>query len=395
MNVVAILADGHQTLLRFSVLFSARKVKLFPTSAMLLWACSLLAQTSNSERSFQEAVAAQQRGDDAVAVVKYRELLRTHPNAAVVRVNLGATLAHLKRYDEAIEQYRAVLASDSANRPARLNLALVYQEKGDLRRAVRELEILHRSEPSDPQSAMLLADCYVQLERYAEAVALLSPLEAVQPDDLDLAWLLGSALIHSGRQPEGVQKVEKAADKAADADAYLLAGETRLDLDQYDLARRDADAAMRLNPNLAGLQTLNGMILEHTGDFTGAEAALKQALQTDPNDFNAHFYLGSIFYFNRDMAAASLHLQRALQLRPSAVQARYKLALVARTEGHLDVALRELQTVVHESPNWLQPHVELAALYYRLHRAEDGAKERLVVDRLTAVQHPTVPKPVP
>src|SRR5664279_91169 len=337
-NSVAMLVDCHTTLLRFSVHFSAGKVKVIRAALLVLWACSLLAQNSTPERLFQEAVEAQQRGDDAVAVLKYRELLRAHPNAVVVRVNLGATLAQLKRYDEAIEQYQVVLTSDPANRPVRLNLALAYQEKGDLRRAVRELEALHGSDSSDAQTTMLLADCYVRQERYADAVALLSPIERAQPDDLDLEWLLGSALIHAGRSQEGVEKVEKVADKAADADAYLLAGETRLYLDQYDLARRDADAAMRLNPNLAGLQTLNGMILEHTGDFASAEAALRQALLVDPNDFNAQFYLGSTLYFNRDIVEAKLHLQRALQLKPSSVQARYKLALVARSDGHLDTA---------------------------------------------------------
>ena len=37
-------------------------------------------------------------------------------------------------------------------------------------------------------------------------------------------------------------------------------------------------------------------------------------------------------------------------------------------------------------PNWLEPHIELANVYYRLHRPEDGAKEREIVGRLTAQQ---------
>ena len=364
-------------------------------SIVLLWSCSVLAQTPDPQLLFQEAVAAQQQGDDAIALRKYRELLRLHPEAAMVRVNLGATLAHLKRYDEAIEQYRAVLKSDSANGPARLNLALVYQEKGDLRHAVLELESLHRSKPRDAQTNMLLADCYVRLERYAAAVALLLPLESAQPEDQDLEWLLGSALIRTGRSQEGVERVEKLAYKAGNADAYLLAGQTRLNLDQYDLAQRDAEAAMRLNPNLAGSQTLRGMILEHTGDYSGAEAALRQALHSDADDCDAHFYLGSILYFNRDMEGAKVHLQRALQLRPASVQARYKLALISRTEGNLEVAVKELQRVVRESPGWLEPHAELAALYFRLHRSAEGAQEKIEVDRLTATQQPPSPGAVP
>jgi len=97
-------------------------------------------------------------------------------------------------------------------------------------------------------------------------------------------------------------------------------------------------------------------------------------------------YLGGIYYFKRDLDHAKFHLTRALQLQPSSAQARYELALVARADGQLDVAMQYLEALVRQMPNWLQPHVELAALYYRLHRPEDGAREREIVDRMMAVQ---------
>jgi len=345
-------------------------------------------QTPDPQQLFQEAVTAQQRGDDAVALRKYRELLRVHPGAMVVRANLGATFAHLKRYDEAVEQYRAVLAAEPGNGHVRLNLAVVYQERGDLPRAVAELELLRQKQPEDMQAALLLADCYRQLKRYSDAVKLLKAIQPQQPDDLDLQYLLGLVLIQSGRAEEGAGDIEKVAEKAANAEAYLLAGQTRLGIDQYDLALTDAQAALRLNPALAGAQTLLGMVLEHTGDFRGATAALEQALRANERDFDAHFYLGSILYFDRDLPAAKLHLQRARQLRPESSQAQYKLALIAIQEGHLEVALKELQIVIRDSPDWLEAHVELAGLYYRLHRPEDGARERLLVDRLATRQPP-------
>jgi len=141
-----------------------------------------------------------------------------------------------------------------------------------------------------------------------------------------------------------------------------------------------------LKPDLAGVQTLNGMVLEQMGEYAAAEAALRKAIAADEKDFDAHLYLGAILYFRRDMDAARVQLQRALQLQRESAQARYELALVDRAEGHLDVALKELETIVSQNPDWMQPHVELAALYYRLHRPEDGARERRVVDRMMASQ---------
>jgi tetratricopeptide (TPR) repeat protein len=233
---------------------------------------------------------------------------------------------------------------------------------------------------------MLLADCLVQAGRYTEAIPLLSPLEAAQPDNPDLQWLLGSAMIHAGRLQEGVERVEKAAAQSAGDDAWLLAGQTRLAMNQYDLAQRDANSAQRLDPALEGLATLQGMILEQTGDYDAAEAALQKALAANAKDFDAHLYLGGILYFKRDMQNAKFHLTRALELQPSSAQAQYELALVARADGQFDVAMKYLQTLVRQSPDWLQPHVELAALYYRLHRPDEGARERQIVDRMMAAQ---------
>jgi tetratricopeptide (TPR) repeat protein len=345
------------------------------------------AQSVDPEHLFQEAVAAQQRGDDVVAVRDYRELLRIHPSAVVARVNLGVTLADLKRFDEAIAEYRIVLASDPKNRMARSNLALAYKENGDLPSAIKELEWLRRDDPKDEQPVMLLADCLAESGRYGEAISLLAPLEKTQPGNPDLEWLLGSTMIHGGRAAEGVELVEQAAEKSTDASAYLLAGQTRFRMAQFDLAQRDADSAKRVDPNLGGLQTLNGMILERTSDYDGAEAALRQAIAANDTDFDAHLYLGAVFYFKRDLENARVQLQRALQLQTTSAQARYELALVARADGRLDAARQDLETVVRESPEWMQPHVELSALYYRLNRPEDGAKQRQIVDRMIAAQH--------
>jgi len=357
--------------------------------AWLLCTCGAVcshAQTTSPQQIFEQAVQAQQRGDDAVAVRKYREILALHPEALAVRVNLGVTLEHLQRYSEAINQYRIVLASDPKNRLARMNLALAFQENGQLEPAINELVRLHHEDPKDEQAVMMLADCEVRAGRGSDAVALLAPMDSSQPDDPDLEWLLGSALIEAGRPQEGVERVEKAAEKGANVDAWLLAGRTRLELSQFDLARKDADAAKLANSNVAGLQTLFGMIQEQTADYEGAEVSLLNAVAANEKDFNAQYYLGAIYYFKRDLVKARVQLTRALQLQPASAQARFELALVDRAEGQLDAALQGLQTVVQQSPDWLQPHIELSALYYRLHRPDDGEHQKQIVDRLIAAQ---------
>jgi lipopolysaccharide biosynthesis regulator YciM len=94
-------------------------------------------------------------------------------------------------------------------------------------------------------------------------------------------------------------------------------------------------------------------------------------------------YLGAIFYIQRQIDAAREHLDRAIRLQPASFLVRYELARVEIVQGQLEAAARNLEAAEHAAPDWLPPHIELAALYYRLHRSEEGAKEKQIVERIS------------
>jgi len=356
--------------------------------ALLLMAAGAAgAQSANPEQIFRDAVAAQQRGDDALAIRKYQELLKRYPEAVEARANLGAALAKLGRYDEAIAQYQIALAKNG-NAALRLNLALAYYKKGALREAVDELGVLHKADPGDARIATLMGDCYGRLGRDEDAIAVLAPVGAAHPDDLAVAWLLGSALIRAGHRRDGLALVDRVAHEGNSAEAYLLAGQTALKLNEFERARDDGDAAVRLNPRLAGVETLRGTTLSYLGDNEGAIAALRKAVAADPNDFEAQLGLGAVLHTERDLDGAREHLQIALRLKPDSTLARYEWARLERTEGKVEEAVKDFEKVVHDDPNWAQPHVELAALYFRLNRQADGDRERATFDRLNAQAKP-------
>lgn len=343
------------------------------------------AQSSDPQQLFRDAVAAQQRGDDAMAVSKYQEILKRYPDSIEVRANLGAALAKLNRLDEAIEQYRAALAKKD-NPGLRLNLAIAYYKKSDWRDAAQQLGPLHSAQAEDVRIATLLADCYGNLHQDDKAVAILSPLEARHHDDLSVEWLLGSALIRTGRRREGLDRVDYVARTGNRPEAYLLAGRTALQMNEFERARDYAAEAAKLDPRLPGLDTLRGSVLSYLGDTEGAAAALRAAVGADPKDFDAQLALGAVLHTTRDLDGAREHLQRALQLKPDSNLARYEWARLERTEGQVEAAARDMEKVVRADPNWAQPHVELAALYFRLNRQQDGERERAIFDRLTAAQ---------
>lgn len=270
--------------------------------------------------------------------------------------------------------------------PSCFNLALAYYKKGDFSNAREQLELLHKSQPSDARIAVLLGDTYLHLGDYSAAITMLTPLEAANAQNPDFEYVFGTALIKSGKQREGVTRIEKVAEAGSSADAYMLAGFTLLQINEFEQARQDLDAALRLNPNMPGIYTLTGTARDKTGDVKAAEPAFRSALKVNPDDFDANLYLGAILYKRRELDEAKIYLNKALQLQPSSPMARYEMAMLKSASQNYDGAVQDLEVLVKDNPRWLEPHVELASLYYRLHRPADGGKERQIVEQLTAEQ---------
>jgi tetratricopeptide (TPR) repeat protein len=96
--------------------------------------------------------------------------------------------------------------------------------------------------------------------------------------------------------------------------------------------------------------------------------------------------VGAILYKRRDVDEAKPYLDKAVQLNPTNSMARYEMAMWESTAGKYELAAKDLETIIAADPNWLEPHVELATVYYRLHRPADGAKQREIVAKITAQQ---------
>jgi len=354
---------------------------------LVLFPGVVAAQEANPDQLLKQAIDEQQRGDFSAAIRDYRKVLELRPSEVEAKVNLGVALVHVRQFDEAITLYRSALTSLKDKNGVLFDLAFAYHEKGDFENARQQFAILHDAQPDKIGVVILLGDCDVKTGKSDAALSLLEPLESKNLQNMDFEYVLGSALINTkGRRREGVTRMEKVAKAGSDANAYMIAGTNLLQLNEYEQARKDLEEALRLNPRLLGLYTLVGTARDNTGDVKAAESAFREALKTNPDDFQANLYLGAILYKRRDVEQAKGYLDRALRLNPSDSMARYESAMLKSTSGDYETAARELELLVKDDPDWLEPHVELATLYYRLHRPEDGAKERQIVDSITAKQ---------
>jgi tetratricopeptide (TPR) repeat protein len=200
----------------------------------------------------------QSRHDYEAALVAVDELIETFSENAALRTRRGEILARLDRLAEAEADWRRALELDPGFSEASLRLSELLLSQGREEELVEELQRLVDEGLADPRQSAALADLYLRSGRVEEAAAILLPMASSGDLDragqLHLVQLLGDL----GRQQEA--------------------------LDLLDLLEEEG-------ASLLPLQQIRGELLLDLGDYEGAEAALRLALETDPDDNNARLTL--------------------------------------------------------------------------------------------------------
>jgi Tfp pilus assembly protein PilF len=360
---------------------TSRRPVLFLFVAVM--SCSVaLAQAQDPESTLRQASKFQQSGDSAKAIPLYREYLKTRPSSPDVLSNLGAALAHEGRYSEAIAEYSKSLAIQPRNPQALANLGLAYYKMGQIPQAKEKLHSALELMPANQQLTVLIADCDVRLGEYKAAITALEPLEKVLAQDETFDYLFGTALIRDNQVDRGSVLIDRILRRGDSAEARLLMGTAKLDVHDYLAAREDFEKAVALNPELPEAHAYLGLALARVSDVEKATAQFRAELELDPNNFLATFELGVLAAKEQRNVEARKLFMRSLKLRPGDGAVRYQLGTLDLAEGQVEKARVTLEEIVKASPNFTAAHVNLASVYYRLHRKDDGDRERAIVRKL-------------
>ena len=372
------------------MLMKKRVVKLSTVvCGWLLGTVLVIAQSAprppdNPDRHFARAVQLHQAGDWENAVKEYQQFLAEKPDRTDARSNLGAVLARLGRYQEAIEQYHRALLLDGNNPNIRFNLAVAYYKSARVVGAAKELEKILALKPDHQNATLLLADCYLQMGEYPKIIALLAPFEAKYPTDKTLAYLLGTALLRDKQVEKGQQQIEKIMRDGDSAEVHMLLGTTHLMSADYAKAAQESAAAAKLNPKLPTVHAFYGRALSMTGNTDQAKEEFRLELAHNPNDFDANLQIGVILKQDQNPEEALTYFQRALLVRPGEPNARFYIESVHIGQGKINEALSELEKLIKDAPDFVEAHVMLATVYYRLKRKADGDREQAIVNKLNA-----------
>jgi Tfp pilus assembly protein PilF len=138
--------------------------------------------------------------------------------------------------------------------------------------------------------------------------------------------------------------------------------------------RRDADLARQENARAVKLLD--------SGDYDGAETALKAALAADIMCGPAHNNLGKIYFHQKKLYLAAWEFQYAMKLMPNQPEPPNNLGLVFEVTGKLDDAADSYAKAVALEPDNVQAMGNLARAHVRRGDRDDGVRvllEKLVL----------------
>lgn len=210
---------------------------------------------------------------------------------------------------------------------------------------------LLRTRPEDARLMMAQATAETRLGRPAVALDTLRRAAAAAPEDARVQSELGGALIGAGALEEAVGVLCRAVVLGPRLWlANKLLAEAFNARDDGARALRYAEAAARLRPDDAAVQTTLYTALTAVQDIRRAEAAIRRATELLPNVAECHALHGqALSRLERDEEALEA-FDRALAINPRMAMALNRRAVLLQTLGRFDEAGVSFRAAMAEQP---------------------------------------------
>jgi tetratricopeptide (TPR) repeat protein len=365
------------------------KCVLFGLLAVAIPAFSLqVSQSSASEA--QAGAAALKQGNIEAAEQHFKAALKTNPNLAEVRANLGLAYYAGHQFQQAITQFREALKQNPELKTAKAFLPLSLAALGNCREAMPGLSREFDSTSSTRLrrvTGLSLIRCQMQTGDSTGATVTAAKLVAGYPNDPDVLYVAGQ--LYSQLSNEVYMRLMKVAPHSART-YQVMASVAAADGNWQD-AIKAYRQALRVDPELQGVHLQIAVLMlthSHQPDsWQKAVAELKEELKVDPASAQAEYEIGEAYRKHDQMQQAIEAFRRSLQLNPAAVPTRIGLAKALQSLGKKQDALNILMPAQKAAPDDPDVHFLLAQLYRALGRAAEARSQIVTFQRLQKAKH--------
>ena len=333
----------------------------------------------------------------------FRQVLALNPQAGGAYANLGVVYMRRKQWTKALEMLRKAEHLLPREAGIRLNIGLAYYRQNEFLKAIPPFESVVRDQPDALQPRHLLGLCYFFAERWADAANTLEPLWAQESGQLSYLYVLSIAAHRAGKK-ELDERATAQLIKAGEGspEFHLFMGKAHLNLEQYDLALADFQAAAAANPTLTFVHFNLGLTYLKKQDYEHARDEFLQDAAVEPDLALNYDELGDVYSLLQQDGEAEKSYREALRRDPRLVNSYLGLAKIYQREEKYPQALSAIDAAGKLDPGRTDIHYVRGQVLIRMGRKAEGKKEletsvRIDNERRAArekqVESGTVPSP--
>lgn len=243
----------------------------------------------------EAALLYEQAGDPRSAERAYRALMKARPEASMPRARLARLMLKNGRKAEAERLLNEAGGRALDSTQAQLQIGLIYLDQSLYNEAILEFEAALSADPGSDQA------------RYLLATALMEQGETV-------------------RAREHLMRIPAASDLFVDSRLLLASttgGEKQLRLEE---ALSIVTSAVKARPDAPRLYAAEAMLLEELGNLPKALEVITQAAEKFPREAEIQFRLGITLDKSDDKAGSIAAMKKAIELNPNHAEALNYLA---------------------------------------------------------------------
>lgn len=222
-----------------------------------------------------------------------------------------------------------------------------------------------------PDPGLMLAEVYARAGKIEESTSTLRVLNEKYPNNVEIQLALASVLAQSGKPQDAL-----AALTADDPRILRQRLELMVQLGQLEQADKAIAEALNKTPNAVDLLGFAGFVDMSRNQWDEAVARLRQALDIDPKNQTAQYYLAMVRLRQPqpDLDEAIKLLTTLRDQNPRNTDARLLLAQAYQRRNDVDNAAREMEAALQNEPANKSIRLSLAQLYHGAARWIDAER---------------------
>ena len=328
--------------------------------------------TPEVQQLYAQAKAAQQHGDSATAIEKYRAMIKLAPHLAAAYNNLGMLYFNEHDYTHAAGVLERGLELQPDMPTASAMLGMSYFQLGVNEKAEPLLRAAQSANPADDNVEMILAHILINLKKYGEAASLLNNFLERNPRNQEGWYLLGKTYLQLSE--DSLKKINEIDPNSVVA--HEIAGEIDESMHNYDVALVEYKKAIDMAPHQPGTHMHMANAYWLIGKWESAQSEFKAELANDPNNCTARWKLANAMLEANDSSEDALsELNQSIERCPTLMQARVDRARALIRLGKQGDALPDLQMAIKDSPAEPTIHFLLASVYRAQGKTAEAQRE--------------------